>query len=63
MYPYRCICLSEVALRLTLAKEEKYLSIIYFRIFRHLTVIIILKNHHMLIGKYIYDYSRQNILS
>jgi len=49
------ICLSEEAhLRLAIDKKM-YLHIIYFQIFIHISVIIIFKNHNMLIVKYIYE--------
>ena len=49
------ICLSEGAhLRLAIDKKM-YLHIIYFQIFIHISVIIIFKNHNMLIVKYIYE--------
>jgi len=56
MYPQGYICLSE-SVHLRLAIDEKmYLHIIYFQIFLHISVIIILINNTLIV-KYIYEKS------
>jgi len=55
MYPYGYICLSEgVHLRLAMEKID-FLGILYFQIFIHISVNVILKNRYTPIVKYIYD--------
>jgi len=55
MYPWGYICLSE-GVRLRLAIEgKKYLHVVYFKIFIHLSLNLIFKSHYMYIVKCIYE--------
>ena len=57
MYPQGHICLSE-GVHLRLAEDKKiFLHVIYFQIFLHISLGIIIKNHYMLIVKYVYEWS------
>jgi len=55
MYPQGYICLSErVHLRLT-EDEKNTLTFIYFQIFIHISLSIIIKSQYFLIVKYVYE--------
>jgi len=57
MYPWGYICLSEgVHLRLAI-EGKKYLHVVYFQIFVHILLNIILKSHCMFVVKYIREKS------
>jgi len=57
MYPQGYICLPEgVHLRFSM-EEQNIFTHDFFRIFVHISVNILLKNHYMLIVRYIYEQS------